>query len=43
MNIHTENPHEDDTDDVGYEKRVQNSFESYDIQHSKEWNDKVNK
>jgi hypothetical protein len=31
MDINSETPHEDDTDDVGYEKRVSNSFESYDI------------
>ena len=34
--------HENDTDDVGYEQKVSNAYESYDIHHTKEWNDKVN-
>lgn len=35
-------PHLNDTDDVGYEQKVSNAYESYDIHHTKEWNDKVN-
>jgi hypothetical protein len=34
--------HENDTDDVGYENKVSNAYERYDIHHTKEWNDKVN-
>lgn len=34
--------HENDTDDVGYESKVSNAYESYDIHHTKEWNAKVN-
>jgi len=34
--------HENDTDDVGYEQKVSNAYESYDRHHTKEWNDKVN-
>merc|ERR1712151_745643 len=34
--------HENDTDDVGYEQKVSNAYESYDIHHTKDWNDKVN-
>lgn len=34
--------HENDTDDVGYESKVSNAYESYDRHHTKEWNDKVN-
>ena len=34
--------HENDTDDVGYEPKVSNAYESYDNHHTKEWNEKVN-
>ena len=35
--------HENDTDDVGYEPKVSNAYESTDMHHTKEWNDAVNR
>ena len=41
IQLHDDKPHQNDTDDVGYEGSVANAYESYDIHHTKEWNDKV--